>query len=85
MGASPIVAHGKVFMTCDHDQDAFLLTLDKRRWQDVWKVERPDMVHSFSTPAIYEPSSGPAEIFVPGSYQLTSYDVSTGSLLWRVG
>jgi outer membrane protein assembly factor BamB len=84
MGASPVLADGKVFMICDQDQNAFLLAVDKETGKTVWKVERPEMVHSFSTPIIYKSAGGNAEIIIPGSYQMTSYDISTGALLWRV-
>jgi L-ascorbate 6-phosphate lactonase len=42
------------------------------------------MVHSFSTPILYKAPSGKTEIIVPGSYQMTSYDLATGSLIWRI-
>jgi outer membrane protein assembly factor BamB len=84
MGASPVLADGKVLMICDQDQDAYLLAVDQRTGKPVWKVERPEMVHSFSSPIVYRPASGPAELIVPGSYQMTSYEVRTGKLLWRV-
>ncbi len=84
MGASPVLAEGKLFMICDQDQDAFLLAVDKDTGKTAWKVERPEMVHSFSTPIIYKPAKGNTEIIIPGSYQMTSYDISTGALLWRV-
>jgi outer membrane protein assembly factor BamB len=84
MGASPILAENKLVMICDQDQDAFLLAVDKDTGRTVWKVERPEMVHSFSTPVIYKPQSGATEIIVPGSYQMTSYNLSTGELVWRV-
>jgi outer membrane protein assembly factor BamB len=84
MGASPVLAEGKVLMICDQDQDAFLLAVDQDTGKTVWKVERPEMVHSFSTPVLYKPASGRTEVIVPGSYQMTSYDVATGALIWRV-
>jgi outer membrane protein assembly factor BamB len=39
------------------------------------------MVHSFSTPIIHE-SKAHTELIVPGSYQMTSYDIATGKVLW---
>ena len=84
MGASPILADGKVIMICDQDQDAFLLAVDQNTGRPVWKADRPEMVHSFSTPIVGENRSGLTEIIVPGSYQMTSYDASTGKLIWRV-
>ncbi|MBK5291070.1 MAG: PQQ-binding-like beta-propeller repeat protein [Acidobacteriia bacterium] len=71
-------------MICDQDEEAYLVAVDQQSGKAVWKVERPEMVHSFSTPIIHEGKSGRKEIIVPGSYQMTSYDVSTGELLWRV-
>lgn len=79
MGASPVLADGKVLMICDQDQNAFLLAVDKDSGKTVWKTERPEMVHSFSTPIIYK-----GEIIIPGSYQMTSYDVRTGALIWKI-
>jgi outer membrane protein assembly factor BamB len=84
MAASPILSHGKVLMICDQDEDAFLLAVDQQSGRTLWKVERPEMVHSFSTPIVNEGDNGSAEVIIPGSYQMTSYDVATGKFLWRV-
>ncbi|MGH9719860.1 MAG: PQQ-binding-like beta-propeller repeat protein [Bryobacteraceae bacterium] len=84
MGASPVLAEGKVFMICDQDQEPFLIAVDQNTGKQVWKAERPEMVHSYSTPIVYKPKSGRTELIVPGSYQMTSYDLGTGELLWRL-
>jgi outer membrane protein assembly factor BamB len=80
MAASPVLAAGKVLQICDQDQEAFLIAVDRNTGKPVWKVERPDMVHSFSTPVVHG-----QEVIVPGSYQMTSYALSNGELLWRAG
>jgi outer membrane protein assembly factor BamB len=79
MGASPVIAGGKVLMICDQDIDAFLLAVDQDTGKTAWKAERPQMVHSFSTPIVHG-----RELIVPGSYQMNSYDIETGKLLWQV-
>lgn len=79
MGASPVLAGGKLIMICDQDQEAFLIAVDSASGKPVWRVERPEMVHSFSTPLVHA-----NEVIVPGSYQMTSYDTATGKLLWKV-
>jgi outer membrane protein assembly factor BamB len=84
MGASPVLGGGKVLMICDQDIDAFLIAVDQNSGKPVWKVQRPDMVHSFSTPVVHEIAPGRAELIVPGSYQMNSYDVATGKELWKV-
>lgn len=84
MGASPVLADGKLLMICDQDQGAFLIAVDQKTGKAVWKVERPEMVHSFSTPIVYRAESGRSELIVPGSYQMNSYDIGSGKLIWRV-
>lgn len=79
MGASPVLAGGKVIMICDQDQEAFLIAVDAASGKPVWRVERPDMVHSFSTPLVHG-----GEVIVPGSYQMTSYETASGKFLWKV-
>ncbi len=80
MGASPVLASGKLLMICDQDQQAFLIALDQNTGKTLWRAERPEMVHSFSTPILYG-----NEVIVPGSYQITSYEIETGQLVWKVG
>ena len=79
MGASPVFAGGRIFMVCDQDQEAFLLAVDAATGKQVWKVSRPDVVHSFSTPVLYK-----NQLMVPGSYFMASYDQATGKEIWRV-
>ena len=83
MGASPVFVDGKVLMVVDQDQGAHVLAVDAGSGETLWRTERPDMVHSFSTPGLYQPQDGPAELIVPGSYQMVSYAVEDGAELWR--
>lgn len=82
MGASPILADSKVIMICDQDENAFLIALNKDDGSVAWRAERPEAVHSFSTPIVYRPKDGPAEVVVPGSYQMTGYSLDKGEKLW---
>jgi outer membrane protein assembly factor BamB len=84
MGASPVLAEGKVLMICDQDIGAFLIAIDQNTGKKLWKTERPEMVHSFSTPIVHRTDSGSTEVIAPGSYQMVSYDVATGAEMWRV-
>ena len=83
MGASPILADGKLIMVCDQDLGAYIMAVDPANGEILWKRERPDFVHSFSTPAVYDQGAGGLEIVVPGSYRMTSYSTD-GRELWRV-
>ena len=83
-GSSPIVYGRNVILLCDQDTDSYLLAVDKNSGKTAWKVERPEVTRSYSTPAILKPASGPAELIVPGAYQLTSYEAETGRKLWWI-
>lgn len=82
MAASPILADGQLIMVCDQNLESFLLALDPRDGKTLWKTERPEVTHGFSTPALWRPKDGEAEIIVPGSYMLAGYSVATGKKLW---
>ena len=83
MGASPILADGKLILVCDQDLDAYLIAVDPANGTILWKRSRPDFVHSFSTPVVYDPGEGGVEIVVPGSYRMTSYSPE-GHEIWRL-
>jgi outer membrane protein assembly factor BamB len=83
-GSSPIVHGQNVILLCDQDTGSYLLAVDKDSGKTAWKVERPEATRSYTTPAIFTPRSGPAELIIPGAYQLASYDAATGKKLWWV-
>lgn len=83
MGASPIVSEDVLVMICDQDQEAFVVAVDARTGRRLWRAERPEMVHSFSTPVLYR-SGGRTQVIIAGSYQMTSYDLRNGQLYWKL-
>ncbi len=83
MGASPILADGKLILVCDQDLGAYLLAVDPSNGEILWKRPRPDAVHSFSTPVVHRPKDGGTVIVVPGSYRMTGYSTD-GDELWRL-
>ena len=83
-GTSPIVSGNRVYLVCDQDTDSYLIAVDKRTGKVDWKVERPEVTRSYVTPGIYRPRNGPAELVVPGAFQLIGYDLETGKKLWWV-
>ena len=83
MGASPVLVDGRIVQVCDQDLDAFVVAVDAAEGTILWKQARPDFVHSFSTPVVYDPGRGRPEIVVPGSYRMTGY-ATDGRELWRL-
>ena len=63
---------------------SYLLALDKETGKVRWRVERPEVTRGYATPGVYRPKNGPAELIVPGAYQLIAYNLATGEKLWWV-
>jgi len=84
MGASPILTGDKLILVCDQGVGSFVIAVDKNDGRVRWKTPRPEAVSGHSTPVLYEPENGPAQILAPGSFQLTSYSAETGEKLWWI-
>jgi outer membrane protein assembly factor BamB len=84
LGASPILASGKVIQICDSETGSFLIAADQKTGKVVWRVERPDMTRGFSTPVVYQPKTGGVQILAAGTNRFIAYDVETGKELWSI-
>jgi outer membrane protein assembly factor BamB len=82
MSTSPVVHGETLVLLVDQDMGAFLVAYDKRTGKERWKVERPGVTHSYSTPSIYAPAEGPAQVIVAGSFQLAAYSIDDGKKVW---
>ena len=47
-------------------------------------MARPHVISGYSTPTIWRPKTGPAQILIPESFQLTAYSIADGKQLWWV-
>ena len=83
VAASPVYADGKVVLVCDQDTDAYIIGVDAATGKVAWKTPR-DVINGYSTPVIYRPDHGPAQVIAPGSYRLTSYSITDGEPVWYV-
>jgi outer membrane protein assembly factor BamB len=83
-GSSPVLVDETLIMLCDQDTNAFLLAVDAKTGKPRWKTERPEVTRGYATPGIFRPKVGPAELIVPGAYELISYSVDKGEKLWWV-
>ncbi len=82
MAASPLLSGNRLILACDQDVGSFLIAVDKDTGRLIWKKDRPEVVHGFSTPVLYQPAGDPLQVIVPGSYQLIAYSVERGEKLW---
>ena len=83
-GASPILVDGMVILPCDQDTNSFMIAVDQKTGKVRWRVARPGVISGYSTPIVYRPASGPAQIVVPESFQLSAYSAATGERVWWV-
>lgn len=82
MSTSPLLHGELVILQVDQDGGAYLVAYDKKTGAERWKVARPGVSHSYATPAIYQPASGPAQLVVSGTFQAAAYSVTDGAKLW---
>ena len=83
-GASPILVDDLLILAVDQDIDSYLIAIDKNTGKTRWRVARPGVISGYSTPTVYQPKSGPKQIIVPESFQVSSYSVSDGKRAWWV-
>ncbi len=82
-GSSPVLVGGRVLLCQDHDQDSFLLALDRRTGKTLWKTDRSEFLRGFATPVIWE-VGGRKQVAVAGSLRVAGYDLQTGKEVWTV-
>lgn len=78
--ASPIIVGDIVVQNCDADDTAYLLGVDKRSGETVWKTPRPTF-RGWSTPILVETEKR-SELVLNGHTGVTAYDPATGEELW---
>lgn len=83
LAGSPVLAGNKLLMVCDHRDSSFAIAVDTRSGKVLWKKDRSNF-EGYSTPAIYTPKDGPAQLLVLGSQTLDSYSLDNGERLWWV-
>jgi outer membrane protein assembly factor BamB len=84
-GGSPILVDDALVFSCDGGKDPFVVALDRRTGQILWKTDRKaaaTKLFSFSTPLLIT-VSGKNQIVSPGSGAVCAYDPKTGKEIWR--
>lgn len=84
-GPSPVLVDGKLFVNCDGGNTQFVVAMDQKTGEIVWKRERRKVEgkpFSFATAAVIE-VDGKTQIVSPAAGQVEAYDTA-GNVLWFV-
>jgi len=81
--SSPLLFDGKLILQCDHYGDSYVVALDVKTGEDVWKSDRPDVWHSWSSPILVA-AGRQRELILAGSEELNAYAPGTGEKLWTI-
>ena len=82
-GTSPVLAGDLLILNRDQDAGSYLLAVNKRDGQTVWKTGRPGFYRGFATPLPW-PTDKPEQIILPGTLRLVSYNLKDGIERWSV-
>lgn len=89
LGTSPVVTAQLVIVAVQQDGPSFIVALDKKTGQQVWKHDRTFDVpqeadQSYSTPVLAM-HGGEEQVIVLGADHITGHRTRDGSEVWRVG
>jgi outer membrane protein assembly factor BamB len=79
--ASPVLHGDRLYIVNDNENQSWLVALDKRTGEQVWRVERQEK-SNWSTPYVWV-NDKRTEIVTPGTGKTRSYDLD-GKLLWEL-
>ena len=80
--ASPVLYDDKLFIQNDNDEQSFLVAMDKKTGEQIWRVQR-DEKSNWATPYIWQ-NDQRTELITCGTGKIRSYDLE-GKLLWELG
>lgn len=82
-GSSPILVHGRVILGQDHDTDSFLMSIDAKTGDVLWKIDRSEFPRNYCSPVYWE-ADGRKQIVMAATLRVVGYDFETGKELWTV-
>ena len=83
-GSSPAIYRDMVIINWDHEGDSFIVALDKKSGNQIWKTDRPGEVTSWATPLVVEHGDR-SQIIIPATGRSRGYDVDSGEEIWSLG
>lgn len=80
-GSSPALHGDRVFVIWDHEDDSFMVALDKKTGEEIWRRDRDEMT-AWTTPLVVE-HGGRTQVITSATNRVRSYDADTGDPIWQ--
>ncbi len=81
---TPALAGDMLIVNWDQEEGSFVVALDKKTGDELWRKDRPDEKTSWNTPLITE-LNGRMLAILNGSGKVRAYDVANGDVIWECG
>ncbi len=82
-GSSPVLHGDRIAVVWDHEEDSFLVVLNKKTGEEVWRKQRDEMT-SWASPIVVE-HNGKSQLIVSGTKRIRGYDLDDGAVIWECG
>lgn len=80
--SSPVLDGGRLFLQVDNEEKSFVVALDARTGDELWRVDRNERTNHCS-PIVWK-NNQRTELVTSGSQKACSYDPATGKVLWEL-
>jgi outer membrane protein assembly factor BamB len=80
-GSTPALHGNRLIVNWDHQGESFIVALDKRTGDEVWRKSR-DEIDSWFTPLVVT-VNGRAQVITGAMNRIQSYDLETGEVVWH--
>ena len=80
-GSSPALYGDRVFVIWDHEDESFMIALDKTTGREIWRRDRDEMT-AWTTPLVVE-HGGRVQVVTSATNRVRSYDADTGEPIWQ--
>ncbi len=82
-GSCPIIHGNTIVILQDHEGPSFIIALDKRNGDEIWKIDRNERT-TWTSPIVVE-HDGKAQVIVSATNRSRSYNLENGEVLWECG
>ena len=82
-GSSPLIVGDRVILCQDHDLESFLMAIDKKSGEPIWKIDRSEFPRNYCTPVVWD-NAGRKQLVIAATLRIVGYDLETGKEEWTV-